>query len=269
MASCHLLNKPEEETALARVENRYLYLSDLQSLFYPEMNGEDSLRVINEYVNFWIREQLILLKADRNLSEQEKDVSGMVERYKNSLIRNAYEQKVINQYLDTNISAEAIARYYEENKDNFVLTENIFRVLYVKSDVNAPKLDKLRDLIKEYSGDPSELMDYCMQYCLESNFNDTAWFAYRDLAKMFPTGVLDDQGEWKKQTVFEHVDENYIYLLRVLKERRENSFSPLEFVSENIRNVLIYQRKLELIKDLEQKLYSDAERKGRFEIFTP
>lgn len=269
LTSCHLIDKPEEQTALARVEDRYLYLSDLESLFYPEMNAEDSQRVIMEYVNFWVREQLILLKADRNLSDQEKDVSDMVERYKNSLLRNIYEQKVIDQYLDTNISAEAISRYYEENKDNFVLTENIFQVLYVKSDANAPKLGKLKDLIQEYKGDPNELIDYCLQYCLESNFNDTVWFTYRDLAKMFPAGILDEQGEWKRQAVFEYIDENHIYLIRVLKERRENSYSPLEFVSDKIRNVLIYQRKLELVKDLEQKLYSDVERKGRFEIFIP
>lgn len=269
MTSCYLLDKPEEQTALARVEDRYLFMSDLESLFHAEMNAEDSQRVIIEYVNFWVREQLILLKADRNLSEQEKDVSGMVERYKNSLLRNIYEQKVIDQYLDTNISTEAISRYYEENKDNFVLTENIFQVLYVKSDANAPKLGKLKDLIQEYKGDPNQLIDHCLQYCLESNFNDTVWFTYRDLAKKFPNGVLDEQGEWKRQALFEYSDENYIYLIRVLKERTENSYSPLEFVSDKIRNVLIYQRKLELVKDLEQKLYNDAERKNRFEIFIP
>lgn len=269
LVSCHLLDKPEAESALARVEDRYLYPSDLESLFNADMTAEDSLRVINEYVNFWIREQLLLLKADRNLSEQEKDISDMVERYKNSLIRNIYEQKVINQYLDTNITSASIALYYEENKDNFVLTENIFQVLYVKSDVNAPKLDKLKDLMKKFSGDPSDLIDHCMQYCLETNFNDTSWFTFRDLTKMLPQNALDDSGEWKRQAIYEYVDGSYIYLIRVLKERRENSFSPLEFVSETIRNVLIYQRKLELIKDLEQKLYKDAEQKGRFEIYTP
>jgi hypothetical protein len=52
----------------------------------------------------------------------------------------------------------------------------------------------------------------------------------------------------------------------VKEVKYKNSVSPLEFEKENIRNILLNQRKLELIQKLEKDIFEEAVSKNQFEI---
>ncbi|HEX6889170.1 MAG TPA: peptidyl-prolyl cis-trans isomerase, partial [Chryseolinea sp.] len=71
----------------------------------------------------------------------------------------------------------------------------------------------------------------------------------------------------KSNPYFETSDENYLYFLRVRQYRILDNISPLEFVMDDIKNIILNKRKVELAKQLEDEVYKYALDQNEFEIF--
>ena len=52
---------------LASVYNRSLYLTDMEGMFPENASKQDSQQVINAYVDRWIRNNIIMAEAERNV----------------------------------------------------------------------------------------------------------------------------------------------------------------------------------------------------------
>lgn len=76
-------------------------------------------------------------------------------------------------------------------------------------------------------------------------------------------------------TYFEHNrfmearDSAHVYFLRILDYRTTDETSPLEFVRDQIKTILINRRKLQIQEELEAKVLRQARRKQQFKIFLP
>src|SRR5688572_26665957 len=84
-------NPADDNTdVIARVYDKELTLDQLLNLVPPGVSRADSLRVVRNYVDNWVRQQVVLRKAEDNLNENDKDVSKELEEYRNSLITYLY-----------------------------------------------------------------------------------------------------------------------------------------------------------------------------------
>ena len=80
----------EESSAVARVGENYLFISDLQDQISPRYNG-DSLQITNRLINDWAEQLLYLKKAEINLSSTEKkQLDELVSTYRNDLYVKTY-----------------------------------------------------------------------------------------------------------------------------------------------------------------------------------
>ena len=52
---------------VARVLDRYLYLDDLRNIIPAGLSAEDSLTVARDFIDNWVRQQLILNKAEHRI----------------------------------------------------------------------------------------------------------------------------------------------------------------------------------------------------------
>ena len=62
-------------------------------------------------------------------------------------------------------------------------------------------------------------------------------------------------------------DAQFKYFLKVEEYRISDNVSPLEFVREDIKNIIINKRKVQLAQKLEEDLYEKAKTNKEFEIF--
>ena len=74
-----------------------------------------------DFIEKWVRNQLLLNKAEINLTDEEKNVEQQIENYRSSLLIYAYEQSYLRQNLDTVVTDKEIEDYYKENQSNFIL----------------------------------------------------------------------------------------------------------------------------------------------------
>ncbi len=268
LVSCMELDSRNREKSLARVYERNLYLSDIQDIFPPNVSPQDSVLILQNYVDKWIKKQLILQKAELNLTEEQKDVRQQMDEYRSSLLIFKYEQSLILQKLDTIILQEEIQAYYEENQSNFVLDENIVKALYIKLPADAPNLYRARQLYRsEREEDFQQLESYCYQYAVKYDYFDDRWISFSRIMDELPDPLRNPESYLRYNRFIEQQDSAFRYYVKVREYHLASSTAPHEYVEQKIRSIILNQRKVQFVKELENNIYLDALNKGNFTIY--
>jgi hypothetical protein len=261
---------PGSERVIARVYDRYLYADALRNLVPPGTSKNDSLTIIRSYVDNWIKQQSVLKRAEDNLDEERKDVEKQLEEYRNSLITYIYESELVKQKLDTSITEQEIEKYYNDHPNNFQLKNNILRVLYFKLPKTAPKMDKVRNWYKsEQEKDRKQLEEYCYQFASDYYFNDEEWIQFDEILKKVPIRTYDQEQFLRNNRFIEIPDSNTVFFVNIKGFKIKESLSPLSFERDNIRNLIINKRKLDLINAMEKDAYDDAIQQKEIESWLP
>jgi CHAT domain-containing protein len=190
--------------------------------------------------------------------------------YRYSIIAYEYQSYYIKQNLDTVFSDSEIEAYYKNNIDNFILKQNIVRATFVKVPKNAPKVNKLKDLVfSQDEDDKRNLKSYCLSFSVAYHISDSTWMIFDDLVRNSPLMEIPNKVQFLKANPnYQTEDDNYLYFLKVDEYRISDNVSPLEFVTDEIKNIILNKRKVELAKKLEDEVYDNALEHKDFEIIT-
>ncbi|MCC5916655.1 MAG: peptidyl-prolyl cis-trans isomerase [Cryomorphaceae bacterium] len=268
--SCEYFQKQEGEgIVFARVLDKTLTYQEFldRELNIPK-DSADSVRFINRYVNRWVKDQLLLDRAEFNLSEQQKLFDWQIEDYRRDLLIFAYHQEYLKQNLDTVLSREVIEGYYDKNKEQFTLSEKIFQVEFAEFPANLSNNNRLKQLFfSAKATDREKFMDLALQYARNISVDDTVWYSFQDFVKLLPLleGMESEISAGK--TKIEISDEKSTYLVQLTAIRPKGSPAPLHYVESTIQSILLNQRKLQTLERLEQKLFKDGLSKNAVEIF--
>lgn len=267
--SCKLFRKnADKKNAVARAYEFYLYPEDLEGIVPPGSSKQDSLSVTNNFIHNWIRHKIVLHKAEENLDNEKKDVDKQLAEYRNSLITYAYEKALVEQKLDTAISSKEIEDFYDANQNNFELKDNIIKVIYLKLSKTSPKIEKVKQWYKsENSKDKTLLTEYCHQYAINYYLDENVWLLFDDLLKEIPIKTYDKEQFLQNNRNIEITDSSNVYLVSIKGFKIKNSVSPLSFEENNIRTMIINQRKLKLIEEMEQQTFDNAKKNNDFEVY--
>jgi len=244
---------------VAKVYDTYLYLTDVQGMVPKGSTKADSTSIIKEYVKHWTEEQILIHQAESNLGKEELDINKKLEDYKNSLIIFAYEKELVHQKLDTAVKDDEIQSYYDDNKKDFELKNDIVKIAYVKVSKKAPNLDKLKGWIS--STDPKDrekLSKYCYQFAENFFLNDDVWLMFDDVLKEVPIQTYNQDLFLQNNRFVQLEDSTSAYFLGIKGYMVKNSISPLSFEKDNIRKIILNKRKMDLIDEMKKNLYEQA-----------
>lgn len=255
--------------AVARVNAAYLYKDELADILTPATTRQDSIERAETYINSWIRKQLLIQEAGKKININEAEVERKILDYRFSLIAYEYQSYYIKQNLDTTISAGEIEKYYTTNIDNFVLKQNIVQAVFIKVPKTAPRPNRVKELIfSAKEKDQNELKSYCLSFSTAYHLSDSSWMVFDELVKNSPLAEIPNKIQFlKANRYYETSDDGYLYFLKLAKYRISDNISPLEFVKDDIRNIILNKRKVELAKQLEDEVYNKAVREKEFEVF--
>ena len=270
LSSCELITaSQEEQQPVARVYDTYLYQEELSAQMPNPIDSLDSVVFAKRLIDLWIEKQLLLYNAENNLSEEAKNVEYQLKEYKTDLLIYAYESQLINQKLDTVISQEELTAYYEENKANFLLTDYIVKVVYVKLDTTAPDIKKVRRWIKNLDEDNfQKLEDYCHQFAANYYLDDNTWLYIDELLREIPIELYSKEQLLRNHKFIDFSDGSFSYLVKIQDYRLKDALSPLSLEKENIRNLILNQRKSALLSELRVHLRDEGLANNDFEVFT-
>jgi hypothetical protein len=269
LVSC--ANDPEKEkgrVVVARANNEFLYADEVSNIITQGTPAKDSIELLKKFIDNWIRESLVIQKAESNLSDEQKNVEKQLQDYRKSLITYTYEKELVKQKLDTVVTSQEIEQYYNDNQSDFELKDNIIKVIYVKVSKKAPGIDKLKKWYKsDNMKDREQLAGYCHQFAENFYLDDNSWLLFDDLLKEIPIQTYNKELFLQNNRFVEVTDSLNNYFLNIKGFKIRNSISPMSFESENIKNIILNKRKLELITKMKQDVYDDAANGKNIEIF--
>ena len=257
-----------EDPLVARAFDQELRWSDLRQVIPMDLASEDSASLAQAYVNNWLRQQVVLNKAEANLSAEAKDFETQLRDYRHSLILFAYEQALVDQKLDTAISAGAIEEYYQSNGTNFELKDHVVRARWFHVEALDRKTQKrIAELfLSDRAEHRHELELWLAERGSQVRDRSNSWTFWSDMvAEMAvdPRLLQSDAPAPGKRTI---VDEERVWFLEIMELRPRNSAIPLELVRNEIRAILINQRKLQLIERMREDLYREALENKEIEV---
>jgi len=260
----------EDREAVARVNNTYLYKDELAGIAALGASREDSAARVEAYVDSWIRKELLIQEAAKKININEAEVERKILDYRYSIIAYEYQSFYIKKNLDTVFNGTEISEYYNNNIDNFILKQNIVRATFIKVPKNAPNVNRLKDwLYSQDEVDQRSLKSYCLSFSVAYHIADSTWMIFDDLVRNSPLMEIPNKVQFlKANPYYETDDENYLYFLKVDEYRISDNVSPLEFVTDEIKNIILNKRKVELAKKLEDEVYENALEHKDFEIIT-
>ena len=124
-SSCTFFFKDtDDRLKVARVNDTYLYYDDIKDLVSESTSKEDSILLVQNYINRWATQQLFVDGARLNLSEsQQVSFDKLVNQYKNDLYTKAYIEALVLRSIDTAVTDEESKTYYGANEEVFKLNE--------------------------------------------------------------------------------------------------------------------------------------------------
>ena len=93
------------------------------------------------------------------------------------------------------------------------------------------------------------------------------WVDFEMIQNNLPQALSDKERLLPGKKQIEAKDSNYYYLVSIQDYRLKNQVAPLEYVEDNIRNLILNQRKIALLKDVEENIYKEGVRQNKFTIY--
>ncbi len=257
-------------TLIARVNNAYLYKDELSGIVPAGAGSADSTARMEAYIESWIRKQLLIQEAAKKINIDEAELERKILDYRYSIIAYEYQSFYVKQNLDTAVADDEIAAYYRDNIDNFILKQNIVRATFIKVPKDAPRTGKIKELIlSRDESDKTELKSYCLSFSVAYHISDSTWMIFDELVRNSPLVEIPNKVQFlKSNPYYETEDDSYRYFLKVVEYRISDNVSPLEFVRDEIINIILNKRKVDLAKKLENDVYNHALERKEFEIFS-
>ena len=268
ISGCKRFDKRPDQQALARIGDKYLYVSDIQDIFPNNLSENDSLLILNNFIDKWIKKQLLLQKAELNLTSEQKDVSKQLDEYRSSLLIFKYEQSLIKQKLDTIIHFDEIEQYYNENSSNFLLDNTIVKALFIKIPADAPNLKRLRQLYRSENEEHiQQLESYCYQYANKYDYFNDQWIPFSRIQMELPQEITNIERFLRYNKYIEQQDSIFRYYVYIKDFRAESEEAPLEYIENKIKTIILNKRKVQFVNEMENDIFNDAMRKGEFTIY--
>ncbi len=253
-----------EDPIVARVSDNKLFQSDLAKLLSPGQSSSDSIAISNAYIEKWIREQLWSKQAEKNIKASD-EIDQLVDSYRSSLLTIAYENQLIEASLDSTVSELDYQQVYEEYKSQFVLDEMILNGWFAK----IPKsMTKQKDFFSSWKkNDKLACEKICQLKGAECILLDEGSWIKRSNLNRFIDDTYIRTSEVKSLNNYRKSDKTFNYYLKYRAFEDKNELSPLEFIKEELKRVVIHERKGKIIRDLTEDLYEEGIQSNQIQVF--
>ncbi|MCX6253415.1 MAG: hypothetical protein NTV31_02940 [Bacteroidia bacterium] len=267
LAGCK--NNTTERVPVAEVGKVILYYDEMPQLIQRGINEADSAAIIQNYINKWAKRELLLQKAEENLSPELRDeIAKQLEETRANLVIYQYQRQMMLEKMDTNLTETELENYYAANEKSFILSSNIVKALFIKLPVETPDLDKIKSLARSNDqNDLQQLESYCYQFAEKFDDFNEEWVPMDRLSVELQEDIENEENFLKRNTFFETSDSVSVYLISIRDYRLRSSIAPFEYVRNDIKRIIWNTRRFEFIQSLENGIYNEALKENSFKIY--
>ena len=170
---------------------------------------------------------------------------------------------MIQQQLDTVISEEEISEYYSENSRNFRLNEELIKTRYLHFSNDLIDKKEVIKLFKKGTLEDLEELEMRQLSFKLVMLNDSTWSSLENVLLKTP---FSRDNLLKKTKFIQKEDSLGLYLVAIKDVLKRNDIAPKSYIKPTIKQMILHQRKLQLIRDIEKIIVKDAIQNKSFQI---
>jgi hypothetical protein len=269
LAGCDGAKKEADRIALATVGSKTLFYDQVPRILSPGTSSTDSIAIMQNYINSWARKELLFLKAEENLSEENKsEIESQLLETRTNLFIYQYQRQMMLERMDTSITDDEMESYYATNEKKFTLSSNIVKALFIKVPSDVPNLDRIRQWSR--SADPEDLQQLegiCYQFAEKFDDFNEDWVTMDRISVELPQEISNQDEFLRWNTAFETRDSTSTYLITFRDYRLRYSLAPYDYVKNDIKNIILNNRRFEFLQNLENGIYKEGIKANLFKTF--
>lgn len=201
--SCDFFKSTDNRKAIARVNDSYLYEEDVVDVVPENASKEDSILMVNAYINRWARQLLLMDGALLNISEvNQKEFSRLIEQYKNDLYTKAYLEGLVKKNIDTTVYADEAEVFYAANKESFKLNDDLLQFRYISLPLNPMNIDTIKNRFRRFKNKDKRYLDSISVQFRSYSLNDSIWIKFSQVAEKIPIVTLENKNQLLKKLIF-------------------------------------------------------------------
>jgi hypothetical protein len=255
--------------AIARVQDKYLFFNEIKDKIPINLSKEDSIVLVRNKIINWAKKHILNEKALINLNiEEQNNLLNLVESYKSDLFSHSYQEKMVKSSMDTLISDYDVENYYNLNKSNFKLNQDLVKARFMKIKSNNYNINDVRNRFKRFNQEDVVFLDSISLQFSSFSFNDSVWIN-KDLffSKLPDIKTYVKNNIVKKALFYQLEDSLELYLIKINKSIFRNDVSPLDYIRPTLKQILLNKKKLEFVRNFEKDLIDDAIQNKELEIY--
>jgi len=258
-------NRDTKDPIIAKVGEKNLFKSQIAELIHPGTSPTDSAAIVDGYIENWIRENLMILEAEKNVAA-DINLNKLVDDYRSSLLVYNFEKRLVDQMLDTIITMDEKRDYYESFKNQYLLSHPIFKCVIAKVSSKASGLKDIKNALGK--ADMTESIFLIKEKAVYHHLDTAKWMTIEDLESLLPKGMIEIS-ELSGGKVFQKKEKDYEYFVKIITYYDEKRIPPFDYIEGKIIKTILSERKIELLKKYRQDLYDQGISDQKFEVFKP
>jgi hypothetical protein len=266
--SCELENNSKEEP-IARVNDNFLFFSDVQESLDENMSQNDSILAVNSAINNWASKKLLYEKAIFNLSNsKQNELDQLVRSYESDLYISNYEKEWLKTRVDTIVSNDQLQSYYNDNKNKFRLRQDILLARFIELPIENFNKTQIVSSFRRLNFQDKIYLDSISLQFKSSFINDSVWLRPELFFNKFK---IENKAKYnrylKKKSFFEIKDLESLYLVYISDIQKKNDYAPMSYVKPTLVQILLNKRKLDMKKQLKTDILKQGISEKNFEIY--
>jgi hypothetical protein len=266
--SCEFENNSKEEP-IARVNDNFLFFSDLQESLDENMSQNDSILAVNSAINNWASKKLLYEKAIFNLSNsKQNELDQLVRSYESDLYISNYEKEWLKTRVDTIVSNDQLQSYYNDNKNKFRLRQDILLARFIELPIENFNKTQIVSSFRRLNFQDKIYLDSISLQFKSSFINDSVWLRPELFFNKFK---IENKAKYnrylKKKSFFEIKDLESLYLVYISDIQKKNDYAPMSYFKPTLVQILLNKRKLDMKKQLKTDILKQGISEKNFEIY--
>jgi hypothetical protein len=248
-----------EDKVVVSAFGKNLLLDSLCSRIPDELSFEDSTLLSERIIEGWVRENVLLAQAEKNINEFSSSFESSIRSYRNALLVTKFEREFIASRVDTKVQDEEIEKFHSDYPELFQLKEHVLRAVFFEINTEEDMLDSARIwLTSADSSSVPKLEQWSIERGAHFALDVDYWWFLSDLLQTVPMQVYRIEDQLRDRRLIEFTDGDSRYLLRILEHRLKDLPSPISIARERIVDLIIQERRRSILENLRDDLVSDA-----------
>lgn len=248
-----------ENKVVVSAFGKNLLLDSLCSRIPDELSFEDSTLLSERIIEGWVRENVLLAQAEKNINEFSSAFESSIKSYRNALLVTQFEREFIASRVDTKVQDEEIEKFHSDYPELFQLKEHVLRAVFFEINTEEDMLDSARIwLTTADSSSVPKLEQWSIERGAHFALDVDYWWLLSDLLQTVPMQVYRIEDQLRDRRLIEFTDGDSRYLLRILEHRLKDLPSPISIARKRIVDLIIQERRRSILENLRDDLVSDA-----------